>query len=117
MVPSSEVIGTELGINGADIIKQYFGEIRDIKTGKPVGRTEIFDVDGIVMQNGQNFVDNNGKIRDIKNTNTVDQTNFHIKISQGLPLRGGLYITKLPQKGSFFIAIPKPKPTHTHTKH
>ena len=65
----------------------YTGRIIDIKTGKTIiGKEDIgiFDVDGIVMGNGQNFVDNNGKIRN--NTNTakfVSGVDWEIKIQPG----------------------------------
>jgi RHS repeat-associated protein len=83
LVPSTEIIGTAIGINGAEVIKKYFSKTYDIKTGIEVGKTEIFDVDGIIMRIGQNFIDNDGKTRNISNTNTVDNSEFHIKFSPG----------------------------------
>jgi hypothetical protein len=98
LVPSTEIIGTTIGINGAEVVKNYYGKIYDIKTGIAVGRTEIFDVDGIIMGKGQNFIDNDGKTRNISNTNTVDNTDFHIKFSPG-------YVTGLTRLGGGTINI------------
>jgi RHS repeat-associated protein len=98
LVPSTEITGTTTGINGVEVVKKYFGQIVDIKTGIAVGKTEIFDVDGIIMRPGQNFIDNNGQTRNINNTNTVDNAEFHIKFSPG-------YVTGLTRLGSGTINI------------
>jgi RHS repeat-associated protein len=64
----------------------FTGKIVDIKTGelikggKDVG---VFDVDGIIMRPGQNFVDNKGEIRNNANTNAVDNQPWQIKIQPG----------------------------------
>jgi hypothetical protein len=65
----------------------FTGRIVDIKTGKTIkgqGDVGVFDVDGIVMGAGQNFVDNKGEIRN--NTNTakyVSGVDWEIKIQPG----------------------------------
>jgi RHS repeat-associated protein len=66
---------------------RFTGQIVDIKTGKVIKDGKdvgVFDVDGIIMRPGQNFVDNEGGIRNSANTNTVDSgVPWQIKIQPG----------------------------------
>jgi RHS repeat-associated protein len=64
---------------------RFTGQIVDIKTGDVINKdVGVFDVDGIIMRPGQNFVDNKGEIRNNANTNTfVSNVPWQIKIQPG----------------------------------
>jgi hypothetical protein len=61
--------------------QEYDGSIVDAKTGETRrSNVGIYDVDGIIMSQNQNFIDNSGNVRNTTNTNFVKDLPGEIKL-------------------------------------